>query len=90
MGKKLSLGQFGNLQHYDYISNFRPNLTGRGVALYIKKTINYALRNDLTLMNERIFQSLFIDIQFGNDKITCGTTYRTPKPEVDKVVEKST
>ena len=79
MGKKSSLGQFRNLQHYDYISNFRPNLTGGGVAIYIKKTINYTLRNDLTLMNEGIFESLFIDIQFGNDKITCGTIYRAPK-----------
>ena len=39
--KKSSLGQFRNLQYYDYISNFRPNLTGGGVALYINK--NYKL-----------------------------------------------
>ena len=32
-------------------------------------------------MNEGIFQSLFIDIQFGNDKITCGTIYRTAKQD---------
>ena len=79
--KKSSLGQFRNLQHYDYISNFRPNLTGGGVALYIKKTINYTLRNGLTQMNEGIFESLFIDIQLGNDKITCGTIYRAPKQD---------
>ena len=81
MVKKSSLRQFRNLQHYDYISNFRPNLTGGGVALYIKKTINYTLRNDLTHMNEGIFESLFIDIQFGNDKITCSTIYRAPKQD---------
>ena len=79
--KKSSLGQFRNLQNYDYISNFRPNLTGGGVALYIKKTINYTLINDLTQMNEGIFESLFIDIQLGNDKITCGTIYRAPKQD---------
>ena len=50
-------------------------------TLYIKKTINYTLRNDLTHMNEGIFESLFIDIQFGNDKITCGTIYRAPKQD---------
>ena len=81
MGKKSSLGQFRNLQHYDYISNFRPNLTGGGVALYIKKTINYTLRNDFTQMNQGIFESLFINIQLGNDKITCGTIYRAPKQD---------
>ena len=34
-------------------------------------------------MNEGIFESLFIDIQFGNDKITCGsgTIYRAPKQD---------
>ena len=69
------------MQHYDYISNFRPNLTGIGVALYIKKTINYTLRNDLTQMNEGIFESPFIDIQLGNDKITCGTIYRASKQD---------
>ena len=51
------------------------------MALYIKKTINCTLRNDLTLMNEGIFESLFIDTQFGNDKITCGTIYRAPKQD---------
>ena len=61
------------------ISSFLPNLTGGGVALYIKKTINYTLRNDLTHMNEGIFESLFIDIKFGSGKITCGTLYRAPK-----------
>ena len=79
--KKSSLGQFRNLQHYDYISNFFPNLTGIGVALYIKKTINYTLRNDLSQMNEGIFESLFIDVQLGNDKITCGTIYRASKQD---------
>ena len=32
-------------------------------------------------MNEGIFESLFIDIQFDNDKITCGTIYRAPKQD---------
>ena len=76
-----SLKPFRNLQHYDYISNFLPNFTGGEVALYIKKTINYSLRNDLTHINKGIFESLFIDIQFSNDKITCGTVYRAPKQD---------
>ena len=32
-------------------------------------------------MNEGIFEFLFIDIQFGNDKITCGTIYCAPKQD---------
>ena len=79
MGKKSSISQFRNLQHYDYISNFRSNLSGGGVALYIKKTINYTSRYDLSHMDEGIFESLFIDIQLSKDEITCGTNYRLPK-----------
>ena len=79
--KKSSIGQFRNLQHYEYISNFRSNLNGGGVALYIKKTIHYALRYDLSHMDEGIFESLFIDVQLGKDKITCSTIYRSPKQD---------
>ena len=31
--EKKSIGQFRNLKHYEYISNFRQNLRGGGVAL---------------------------------------------------------
>ena len=49
--------------------------------IHKKKTINYTLRNDLTHMHEGIFESLFIDIQLGNDKITCDTIYSAPKQD---------
>ena len=32
-------------------------------------------------MNKGIFESLFIVIHFGNDKITCSTIYRAPKQD---------
>ena len=32
-------------------------------------------------MDEGIFESLFIDIQLGKDKIICGTIYRSPKQD---------
>ena len=32
-------------------------------------------------MDEGIFESLFIDIQLGKDKITCGTIYRSRKQD---------
>ena len=80
-GKKSSIGQFKNLKHYKYVSNFRKHLRGGGVALYIKEGIKYAPRYDLTYMDEGNFESLFIDIQLGNEKITCGTIYRLPKQD---------
>ena len=48
---------------------------------YTKKTIHYTLRYDLSQMDEGIFESLFIDVQLGKDKITCGTIYRSPKQD---------
>ena len=79
--KRSSIGQFRNLQHYEYISNFCSNLSGGVVALYIKKTINYTLRYDLSHMDKGIFESPFIYIQLGKDKITCGTIYRSSKQD---------
>ena len=35
--------------------------------------------NDLTLMNEKIFELIFINIQFMNKEITCGTIYQSPQ-----------
>ena len=32
-------------------------------------------------MNEGNFESLFTNIQLGNEKITCGTIYRLPKQD---------
>ena len=49
---------------------------GGGVGLYIKDS---NVCNDLTLMNEQIFESIFINIQFMNKEITCGTIYRSPQ-----------
>ena len=46
-----------------------------------KKAINYTLRYDLSHMDQGIFESLFIDIQLGKDKITCGTIYCSPKQD---------
>ena len=52
---------------------------GGGVGLYIKDSLNFHVCNDLTLMNEQIFESIFINIQFMNKEITCGTIYRSPQ-----------
>ena len=67
-GKKSSIRQLRNLKHYEYISNFRQNLKGGGIALCNKKGIKYVPRYDLSYMDEGNFESLCIDIQLGNEK----------------------
>jgi len=55
-GKKTtSLGSYRNLLGYKYMSNCRKKCQGGGVALYIKKVLNYNKRLDLIIMKEAIF-----------------------------------
>ena len=49
-----------------------------GVALYIKDGINFSLRHDLTIMDEKFFESIFVDLHFKSHSVTVGTIYRTP------------
>ena len=79
--KESSNGQFKNLFQYNYISNFRKNHRGGGVALYIKETLQYNLRPDLTIMHEGVYESPFVDIHPQNDTIICGTIYRPAKQD---------
>ena len=47
--------------------------------MYGKNSLNFYVCNDLSVMDEKIFKSIFINIQFLNKEITCGTIYRSPQ-----------
>ena len=64
------------LTDYTFISNCRKNTTGGGVGLYIRNDIKYSSRSDLTIMDEKVFESIFIDAYYGNKTFTIGTVYR--------------
>ena len=49
-----------------------------GVAMYVKKNISYQLCSDLTIMNEKYFESLFILLKVECCELVCGTIYRSP------------
>ena len=74
-----SIGKYRNLSGYTYISNPRLKSKGGGVGLYIKDKLVFSLNSDLTIMNEKHFESIFIIIQFKNKLIICGTIYRSPR-----------
>ena len=74
-----SFGQYKCLPGYIFVSNGRMRKKGGVVGLYIKDSLNFHVCNDLTLMNEQILESIFINIQFMNKEITCGTIYRSPQ-----------
>ena len=57
---------------------------GGGVGLYIKKNMKFSRRNDLTIMHEKIFESLFVDIHLKNNKsISIGTIYRSSNNKIE-------
>ena len=47
---------------------------GGGVGLYI---IVFSIRDDLPLMREKIFESIFVDVIFNEKTVTCGAVYRS-------------
>ena len=73
-----STGQYKSLQGYHYVSNARSISKGGGVAMYVKKNISYQLCCDLTIMNEKYFESLFILLKVECCEVVCGTIYRSP------------
>ena len=58
---------------YTFIHNHRTVGSGGGVGLYIHKTLPYSLTNDLSVMNNKIFESIFVNLHFRSKTITAGT-----------------
>ena len=71
------LGHHSSLEGYIFKSNCRKKVKGGGVALFINEHLSFNVRDDLTIMKEKAFESLFIDIYFPNKTITLGTIYRS-------------
>ena len=73
-------GTHSNLHtDYEFISNSRKCRKGGGVGLYVLKSLNYKMREDLTVMEEGVFESLFIEFKGKNRSFLYGTIYRPPK-----------
>ena len=72
-------GEFNNLSNYVFISNNRIHSRGGGVALYIDDTLSFSVRDDISIMKEKICETLFIDVHFNKQEtVTIGTIYRSP------------
>ena len=72
------LGPHTNLSNCTFLSNPRSKYRRGGVAFYIRDDIEYTHRIDLDIMNEKIFESVFVDIKFQDKVITCGNIYGSP------------
>ena len=74
-----SFAQYKCLPGYTFVFNGRINHRGGGVGMYVKNSLNFCVFDNRSVMDEKIFESIFINIQFLNKEITCGTIYRSPQ-----------
>ena len=79
-------GPHCNLPNYSFISNCRNTCTGGGVGLYIHNSVQYKVRDDLTIMNEKIFESIFIETQNFKEPIIFGTVYRSSSYNTNEAI----
>ena len=82
-------GPHCSLSNYHFISNCRKIHTkynkGGGVGIYALDSLDYIIREDLTIMEDKIFESLFIEIKCSNKSILYGTIYRKPDKTSDSM-----
>ena len=79
--KPNTIGQHQKLNDYIYLSNPRQQQKRGGVAMYMKKNFIFDTCSDLCIMDEKNFESIFIDIHFENKVLTCSTIYRSPNKD---------
>ena len=86
--KQNQMGEINNLLDYVLITNSRKQSTGGGVGFYTKQNLSYCISDKYSIMNDKIFESLFVDIFLNTgtqkkDKFTIGTIYRSPNQNTD-------
>ena len=55
-----------------------------GTAIYIKKGLNYKLREDLEIYKSKQLELTFIEVNLKNEKIVIGCIYRYPSMELSE------
>ena len=71
-----------NILGYQFISQPSHSMAG-GVGFYIKNSLSYKLRTDLTTTKDE-FEALWIELQNkGKTNVICGVIYRHPSGNLD-------
>ena len=70
-------GPFLNLPGYHpFIQNHRHRFGGGGVGFYISEHLHYSVIDDMNIMEEKLFESLFVSVDINGKDVICGTIYR--------------
>ena len=76
------------MNNYSFINRTRQTKNGGGVGMYISKHLEFKIREDLTVFDEEIYESLFIKVQFQEAKNKIiGIIYRPPNNKYNKFEE---
>ena len=67
-----------SLPGYTFVNKFRKESKGGGVGIYIKTNLNFKTRDDLSLFEEKLFESIFIEVSTQGKPIVVGEIYRSP------------
>ena len=86
--KQKQMRDFNNLLHYVLVINSRKQSIGGGVDFYIKQNLSHSIIVKYTIMNGKIFESIFVNIFLNTgtqkkDEFTIGTIYRSLYQNID-------
>ena len=76
------------LPNYSFEGLHRKHKKGGGVGIFINKKLKYKLRDDLSIFDEGIFESVFIELFSKNRHIVAGEVYRIPNTSEKTFIEK--
>lgn len=71
---------------FDLFVNQRKKYRGGGVGFYVKENLECKIVKNLTLMTEKIFESITIEIKINKQKFTLANYYRSPNHPTELTV----
>ena len=75
-----SNGPYKKLRGYHkFVQSNRKHCVGGGVGFYITDHLHFNKIEELSIMEEKTFESLFLEVDIGEKKIVCGSIYRSPE-----------
>ena len=72
--------------HFEEIH--RQNMARGGVGLFISDKLKYKVRADLSIFEEGLFESIFVEIYNSNKHIVAGEVYRIPSTNERSFIDK--
>ena len=77
-----------NIPGYKLIGNHRPTRKDGGVCILLNENIPYKRRHDLDIFEERILESVFVEIRVKNGrKIIVGSMYKPLNAESIQLID---